>query len=122
MDIKNFQIATWAYIQNFVKPNLTNDLDRWVMYFGLGFGTLAFQKKINEYMPFAKQVGILNQNNEIDLCQLQKYGKFAFQKQPKIKIWKLTFCQQDFDEFIGCLKKGDISPIKSEIKQQSNIA
>ena len=109
MDIKNFEIATWAYIENFVKPNLTSDLDRWMMYFGLGFGTLAFQKKINQFLPLGKTIGIIDQNNNIDLEQLQKYGNFAFQKQPKLKIWKLTFGQKDFQDFVSCLKKGDMT-------------
>lgn len=112
MDIKNFQLATWAYVQNFIKPNLINDLDKWMLYFGMGVGTMKFEKMLNTYLPMAKQIGVINENNEIDIEMLQKYGKFAFSKQNKLKIWKLTFREKDFDDFITCLKNGNVKKQK----------
>ena len=38
------------------------------------------------------------------------YGKIAFQKQKKVKIWKLTFNENDFDDFLKYLRKTKNQP------------
>ena len=110
MEIKDFQVACWGYSEKYLIPNLQSDVDRWLAYFGMGIGTFKFEDSLEQFIPIAQQVGIVSKEGQVDLDVLEKYGKVAFQKQKKVKIWKFIFNQNDFDDFLKYLRKTKKQP------------
>lgn len=104
MNIKDLELGIVSYCEQKVAPALTSTLDKWLLYAGLAAGGLKMEKMIQSIAPSAAQAGIIDTDGNIDLDFLEKVGTAAFQKQPKIQIWKLTFGQDDFAYFIRHLR------------------
>ena len=85
MNIKDFQLGCWSFVQKFMQPNLTSDLDKWLMYFGLGAGTIKFQKNLEQLIPMGQELGVVSRTGQIDIDNLQKYGKHPFQNALALK-------------------------------------
>ena len=109
MNIKDLELGIVSYCEQKVAPVLPSTMDKWLMYAGLAFFGTKMEKTIQSFAPSAIQLGIIDADGNIDLDLLEKVGSAAFQKQPKIKIWKLTFGQEDFAGFI-CHLRGTKAP------------
>lgn len=59
---------------------------------------------VNAFAPTAASIGIIDAAGNIDLDVLEKLGNAAFEKQPKVTLWKLTFSKEDFADFIQHLR------------------
>ena len=104
MNLKDLELGVVSYCEQKIAPVLPSTLDKWILYAGLAAGGLKMEKMIQSIAPAAAQAGIIDANGNIDLDFLEKVGTAAFQKQPKIQIWKLTFGQDDFADFIRHLR------------------
>lgn len=104
MNLKDLELGIVSYCEQKVAPALPSTLDKWLLYAGLATCGLKMEKVIQSIAPAAAQAGIIDADGNIDLDFLEKVGTAAFQKQPKVQIWKLTFGQDDFAEFIRHLR------------------
>lgn len=106
MDLKNFEMGIVSFAENEVLPNLHNSVDRWLMYAGLMAGGLRMEQSLRDLAPWLVGAGVMNESGEIDLNKLENIGVSAFAKQPDVKIWKLTFHEDDFRKLMAHLRSG----------------
>ena len=104
MTLKDLELGIVSYCETKIAPVLPSTLDKWLLYAGLAVCGTKMEKTIQTIAPAAAQVGIIDADGNIDLDLLEKVGTAAFQKQPKVQIWKLTFGQEDFSDFIRHLR------------------
>jgi hypothetical protein len=96
MTIQSLEKGIMAFAETYVAPNFQDSMDRWMFYFGLGSKGLKLEAMLAGYAPIMQALGIMMDNGEISLDELESRGRAAFAKQPRIKIWKLTFTEADF--------------------------
>ena len=112
MNIKDFELGIVSYCEQKVAPALPSTLDKWLLYAGLAVCGTKLEKMIQSIAPAAAQAGIIDTDGNINIDLLEKIGTVAFQKQPKVQIWKLMFGQEDFSDFILHLR-GTKAPERS---------
>lgn len=95
-----------SFAENEILPNLHSSLDRWLMYAGLMAGGLQMEQRLTDLAPWLIGAGVMNSDGEINLDKLESIGASAFAKQPDVKIWKLTFHEDDFKKFVAHLRSG----------------
>ena len=104
MNLQEFELATVSYCETVVAPQLTSSLDRFFLFFALGAAGGKLEAALQKIAPAAASIGLIDANGNIDLDLLAKAGYAAFERQPKITIWKLTFTREDFSDFIRHLR------------------
>lgn len=104
MNLKDLELGIVSYCETKIAPALTSTLDKWLLYAGLAAGGAKLETTIQSIAPSAAKIGIIDADGNVDLDWLEKVGNAAFQKQPKVQIWKLTFGQDDFADFIRHLR------------------
>lgn len=104
MLIQDFENGLMTFAENYVVPGLDNGFDRWLFYFGLGENYVRLDTMLHGYMPMLKNLGFIDPDGHINLNEMEKSGKAAFSKQSKIKLWKFTFSEADFDVLMAHLR------------------
>ena len=113
MNIKDLELSIVSYCEQKVSPVLPSTLDKWLLYAGLAVCGTKMEKIIQSIAPAAAQAGIIDADGNIDIDLLEKIGTVAFHKQPKVQLWKLTFGQDDFADFIRHLRGTKAPEVKA---------
>ena len=112
MNLKDLELGIVSYCEQKVAPVLPSTVDKWLMYAGLAVCGTKMEKMIQSIAPAAAQIGFIDADGNIDLDLLEKVGTAAFQKQPKVQLWKLTFGQDDFADFIRHIRDTKAPEVK----------
>lgn len=105
MTIKDLELGITSYCEQRIAPMLHSTLDKWALFFGLGILGTKMESLFQSVAPMASAAGIIDGDGNIDLGMIENVGYEAFQKQPKIQIWKLTFAKEDWGDFIRFLRQ-----------------
>ena len=100
MTLKDLELAITSYCETVIAPQLASPMDRWIMFFGLGVAGAKLEAAIQAIAPLAATAGLIDESGNINVDLLEKAGYAAFEKQPQITIWKLTFRREDFSDFM----------------------
>lgn len=104
MLLQEFESGLMTFAEQYVVPGLDNGFDRWLFYFSLGEKYVRLDNLLRGYMPAMQMLGFMDPDGSINLAELERSGKAAFAKQNKIKIWKFTFSEPDFDALMAHLR------------------
>lgn len=104
MKLKDFELGVTSYCEKRVAPALPSSLDRWVLFAGLAVAGAKFEGFIQKIIPTAAAIGLIDGEGDVNLDLLEQVGYAAFEKQPKVEIWKLTFIREDFSDFLRHLR------------------
>ena len=103
MKLKEFEEGIRSYCENRVIPALRTSFDKWILYVVLGIVKERPEFITQKITPILSCAGLVSEDGEVDLDLLEKVGKEAFEKQPRLDIWKITFKREDFSDFIRFL-------------------
>lgn len=103
MTINNLPIATLAYIEATMLPQIPSTLKRWLTYAGAVAKVSSMNNIIAQHSDMLSETGVINDAGEIDLVKAKEIGNAAFEKVPKIDIAEFTFDRNDFEAFISFL-------------------
>ena len=104
MDISNISIALLAYSEKNMLPKIPQTFNRWLTYAGLLAKMPNIEKTIQQNIPMLKDMGIIDDNNNIDFTKIRNLGNAAFEKVPVINIADFDFNCKDFEEFLNFLE------------------
>ena len=102
MNLKDLELGIVSYCESMVAPHIRSTLDKWIFFAGLGVLGTKLESEIQKIAP---EIGLVDGDGNINIDLLEKIGLSAFEKQPKVEIWKLTFVKEDFSDFIRYLRK-----------------
>ena len=104
MNIHEFEIKLVSYCKEKVAPKLKTDFDRFLMYGALGVLDAAVPSLMRKYGAAMQDFGVIDAEGKVNIDLLEKFGTSAFEGQPTLNIWKITFEREDFDKFIEHLR------------------
>ena len=104
MKLKDLELGIMSYCELRVAPALRSSLDRWLLYAGLAVWGAKLETAIQKVVPAAESIGFIDVDGNVDLDLLEQIGYAAFEKQPKVEIWKLSFIREDFSDFMRHLR------------------
>jgi len=103
MKLQEFEEGVRSYCENRVIPELKTTFDKWMLRAALAVAKERPAIIRQRIVPILAGVGLLGDDEDVDLDLLEKVGKEAFEKQPRLDIWKITFKREDFSDFIRFL-------------------
>ena len=104
MTLKDLELGIVSYCELRVAPALRTSLDKWLLYLGLAAVGSKLEAVAQALAPVAEGAGLIDTDGNVDLDWLEKVGLAAFEKQPKVQIWKLTFIREDFSDLMRHLR------------------
>ena len=104
MKLKDLELGIMSYSELRIAPALHSTLDKWLLYAGLAALGSKLESAVQAIAPAAEGAGLIDADGNIDLDWLEKIGLAAFEKQPKVQIWKITFIREDFSDFMRHLR------------------
>lgn len=60
---------------------------------------------INQYLPMMKSMGLVNDNNQLDIELAKGFINSAFSKSGNVTIFNFTFNKEDGEALVGILEK-----------------
>lgn len=60
---------------------------------------------VSQYLPMLKTMGIVNDNNQIDIEMAKGFINSAFEKSGRVTVMNFTFDKSDGEALIGILEK-----------------
>lgn len=104
MTLKDLELGITSYCEQRVAPMLQSTFDKWIFYAGLALMGAKMEAFAQSVAPAAAAVGVIDGDGNLDMDTLEKVGYAAFEKQPRVQIWKLTFIKEDFGDFMRYLR------------------
>jgi hypothetical protein len=98
MKLENISLATLAYFEANIMPQIPTSLGKAMAYGGLLLKMPELEQSMKKYSPV-----LLNEAGDIDLPKLHNIGMTVFDKVPKIEIADFEFDKNDFENFINFL-------------------
>lgn len=98
MKLENISLATLAYFEANIMPQIPTSLGKAMAYGGLLLKMPELEQGIKKYSPV-----LLNEAGDVDLQKLHNIGLTVFDKVPKIEIADFEFDKNDFENFINFL-------------------
>lgn len=105
MTLKDLELGITGYCEQRIAPMLRSSVDKWALYFGLGILATKMEALFQTVAPMASAAGIIDGDGNIDLGLLENVGYAAFEKQPRVQLWKLTFAKEDWGDFIRFIRQ-----------------
>lgn len=103
MKIANFEAGVVSFVEKEVAPSIPSTLDRFLLWGALAGVSGKLEQLLVQYQPLLVSLGILDESG-INLERLEQVGNAAFTRQPDVKIYKMTFRQDDFTKLLTHLK------------------
>jgi hypothetical protein len=100
MNINNFSLATLAYAESHLLPQINGSFGKWMTYAGLLVKMPEIEKKL---VPALKEFGAISDTGEVDFNKIRTVGLAAFEKVPTVEFADFSFDRNDFESFISFL-------------------
>ena len=116
MQIAQVQLGSIGYIKDVILPALQGTqitvmgfkipISKELMQIGFGVGAGMSQINLEQYIPMLKNLGIVDDKNEVDIGKFSELLKTEINKtaNKKMVVGNFTFVDADVDEFITYLK------------------
>ena len=104
MKLKDLELGIVSYCEQRIEPQNNSTHDRWIFFAGIGLLGSKLEAAIQTLAPSAAGFGLIDGDGNIDLDLLERVCIDAFEKQPKVSIWNLTFTREDFADLMRHLR------------------
>lgn len=104
ISISKIQNVLPEFVDTRIMPNVSA-ISKWLV----GGGTFLILRQsdvlVNKYLPALKQVGLVNENNQLDIELAKGFINSAFEKSGEIPFMGLLFDRHDGEALIGIMEK-----------------
>jgi hypothetical protein len=98
MKLENISLATLAYFEANIMPQIPTSLGKAMAYAGLLLKMPELEQGMKKYSP-----AFTNESGDVDLQKLHNIGMTVFDKVPQIEVADFDFDKNDFEKFINFL-------------------
>lgn len=104
ISLSKLQNVIPEFIDSRLVPSAPSTM-KWI----LGGATFVILKRLDDivaqYSPMMKTMGLLNDNNQIDIDIAKGFINSAFEKSGRVTVFNFTFDKTDGEALIGILEK-----------------
>lgn len=104
ISLSKLQNVIPEFIDTRLMPSAPSGM-KWV----LGGATFVILRRMDDivyqYLPMLKTMGIVNDNNQIDIEMAKGFINSAFEKSGRVTVMNFTFDKSDGEALIGILEK-----------------
>lgn len=104
ISLSSLEIAIMTYIKE-VLATQAEGINKFLLYTLVGLKGLNFEFLYSKYLPILKQVGIVNDNSEIDIDNLISAMHSAFKQMDKVELFGIRFNEDDLTALESYIKK-----------------
>lgn len=102
--LSKLELAIMTYIKEQLAVQ-ANGVNKFLLYTLVGLKGISFEFLYSKYLPILKQVGIVNENNEIDIENLLQAMHSAFKESKTVELMGIRFDEKDLDALESYIKK-----------------
>ena len=125
MKLENFMTVATSFLEQNLTPGLTaqyGDLAQWIFGGALALLSPSVKQQILNNANLLKSLGIMNENNDIDLAALEKFMNGAFAKTPTLRMNPKELLNLKFDNpLVNKFLQGEIVFTKAEADEFINM-